>query len=644
MASRRKSAGQLIATLSSDTLGREKTESEGDPLLSPLERDDFRTNRWRCICWPERAEETLSHWAQLELDLVSAHDLVPSGMAVLAESMNQSFVKVMLDDDDVFETKKVKSLCPKWGDKGALNILTPWSMVRLEVHGQGLMGFVEFNVGDMPYGEELDGWLELRFADNLQRTSGGRYAQHCKVRDDGTRAWNSTAIDTGRTSSDVDDRFTTSRKTRNKNLLGMCCHASPLGSDGYHANAGELRVRMKLVRLGSWTDSLYAMALKPPRQHNFDLKLQEEYANKLNTQLLYDETLDIKLAVLDDGLFCISNYILYIIQWRKVRYSLPLTLLFIATCIYTWLFVVVVPVVAAVGLILNANDLRREEMILGGTNAPLNQEGLEIVAKMRSTAEVKKFIVRIVEVNMEGSTNDDQDLWLTSARVHRDGFPTMTFDQLTALLRDAPWVDRTSKNELREGSLVRVDERHRAVIHELGTNTVKVKYEDDNDNEPVEVKRSKVKKRPETPKVPMVLIPGALVSKIRRIHFFIEDAKRALIPKMQAAADILTWRRKGVAMAITICLLSIAIVGFFACLSDLHPNPDAKPIFLKYVTLVFSRLDNAIVLVAGLVILLSDAWWFKTVRSLFRICSNLVKMRRKAPANWAFYKPAGLDV
>ena len=47
----------------------------------------------------------------------------------------------------------------------------------LNLKGDDKIGFVEINTMDIPIGQSVEGWFEVRFQENLSRTATLRHAQ-----------------------------------------------------------------------------------------------------------------------------------------------------------------------------------------------------------------------------------------------------------------------------------------------------------------------------------------------------------------------------------------------------------------------------------------------------------------------------------
>merc|ERR1719353_148175 len=172
------------------------SREETNPLLDAMKKEDFHAYRSRCIFRPTRALETLDNWANLRVTIVKGRDLLPSDLSLLAKPTSDPYVKVILDDSptEVFKTETVVMNCdPEFHQTCSVPLTCPNHYVRFRVMDSdfGLMinphdeiGFVEICTFDLPVNRPVEGWFEVRFQENKQRTADLRYEAHCKRRDD----------------------------------------------------------------------------------------------------------------------------------------------------------------------------------------------------------------------------------------------------------------------------------------------------------------------------------------------------------------------------------------------------------------------------------------------------------------------------
>lgn len=595
-------------------------------------KDDFHSRRWDCIRYPDRAVETLTPNALLEISIVSARRLSAWTTSHTFQAPSSPFTRIFLNDRKVFETARVRSANPQWSHSDCIGIAAPLSMVRIEVldhdtitHTEEI-GFVEFCAGDMPYERQIDGWFELRHHDMLERTSKDRYASHSSGRDD-----------------EVDERHEVRQRLLNPSCGLGACNRSPVQVS---RNAGEVLVRLRLRRVVSALDSAFALALDPPPPINFGVKpLKEKPPDTLpmlDVQDLRDEITDIKMAVLDGAFASFANFIGYILQWR----SSVLSSIVAAALITTWLLPVltwvVLPALLAGLLVLLSSEQVRRATTLGGQNAPLSQEGFEKVAKWRNKASMIRFVRRIVEQDLQGKVVDDTKLAACAANVFSQGKPKLTFQQLRDGLRTATWVT-SAKDELAPGSLVVVSSeegnRRARVQKVLNREEVCVKYEDGPEQS---VRSFHVTPRPKMPSVPAWIVPTDVGSSLRTLEMHLIDTKKTLLGPIQKISKVLTWKWPCVSFTLTLLLLGISAAEATILLGvwgDLPGLVGSDIVLAAGVTMdIVKALFHYSLLVVGVLFLTYRSPIIVDLRTIAKICVRLLTMRRRAPQKWPFFR------
>lgn len=642
---------------------------ENDQLLDLIPKEDFHSKRWRCISRPDNAAHTLGPWALLDIEIVGATDLVASEVNMFRATSN-AVCKVSLDDLYQFKTHPKRSLNPEWNFEGRLDITDPRSMVRFQVadESQGFgndagTGFVEFCVADLPFNKTIEGFMELRFHENLQRTSGRRYAEHRKRRDDGAarehHEHGKEELMSEHSSGKGDplervlsvDSFTKFSKERVRGGMMSCgCKKPPpsISRGEAHLNAGELFVRLTFRRISSSWDYAFALALKTPYAKDFGEHVQETAElPALNVQKLYDESREFKTMLFDDACLYVWNYITYICLWRSFFLSLVLTVIFVATCAETWLFPVTCPGILALGMILNYFPSVRKTMTVSGRNAKLSPAGFEDVASARETTNTMSFLSRVIE-DFEGKCQDQHQLRNVAVRCCRDGKPFIPFEDLKRELKVCSWIT-VDKKELVEGALVLLDERYRCTVKKLKkahallgpVTEVLVEYEqpDLHDGKTEDwVKRERVAKRDiGYSTIPSYLVPSKVDSEVRKLQYKMAQVKLVIEPKLVYIANVLTWRNCPLAFLITSILTGITGFGIFMFYKEMtsssgvaHTNPIA--------TMILDSSDNVAVCCLGLVVLLMNARWFQSCCAVGRSLTALCCLRRRAPKDWAFFR------
>jgi hypothetical protein len=559
------------------------------------ERDDFGKHRWRCIHNPERAIDTLGHWAQLDVDIIRAKGLSAPGDTYFVEPNADAVVSVEMDDEIIYETAPVtQSLAPEWNHQGYLNILRPRPFVRLHVKHYGGsdsdtdvgLGFVEFCVGDVPFNKTIEGWFELRFEEHLQKTTWDRYGEHCQTKDfdlydthekaDTIRANtmpNSEDAHLGPKSANSTNAFHTtliSSKEKKKSILkcGACgsCKGKGQpnsmgqpGEGGQYRNGGEIYVRLKLRMTGSTSDQIFAMGLPDAPQINFGLRyMPDPYMKPETLQSVADDTFLALRQVYHEALMCIVNYISYILAWNNAALSLFITTMFVLGSLCEWLHGAVTCGVIFAVMATNSFETLRLRMVTSGVNAPLDQAGFDLVAYRGSAKEMHTFIKRYVEKSMGASPPKDEkgqkELWLLASRCFRQRKPLLTLEELRQLLESVSYIE--GSKSLTTGTLVHVDDKRNATVQRI-TDTpdgrkVTVLYDDD--PTPKQVPESQVQQRLKLPYFPQSLMPVMLDNTLRRVREVLMGVAKGLLI-LQYISDIVAWRRRKVARVITVASL-----------------------------------------------------------------------------------------
>jgi len=355
-------------------------------------------------------------------------------------------------------------------------------------------------------------------------------------------------------------------------------------------------------------------------------------------QHLGDDITDIKLDLFDGAISSTFNFVMFILEWRYILLSGSIAATFVISGLYTWFTWVSVPLVlAGILLLLGKEDLRRE-MTIGGLNAPFTDEGFERVARWRSTIAMTRFLKRIVEQDLQGKVTDEQHLTSCAARCFSDGRPKVSFAQLRAALQKAEWTT-VGSGDLESGALVLVDGEYRAVVQSSqghSATDVVVKYEDGRE---ASVPRKQVTLRTKFPSIPTWAIPASIESQIRQIQLQVEAAKQGLRKPVRAITKVVTWQWPAVTASVVIVLLFLsateAAVEFNVWGEERSIN--------HYTRLVRDFVEWGLWYLGfflGALALIIDARWFREVRNFIKIFFRLLCMRRRAPANWAFFRAA----
>eukprot|EP00913_Durusdinium_trenchii_P031022 g29054.t1 len=397
--SRRKSvlveASQKVKAIS----GNERAQQIIDQIANG---EDFELNRWRCLETPDRAYYTLGPFAHLELQLVEARRLIPSVSGVLEHHFGDepdAFVRVYVDDCLQYSTKIINnSRRPKWSDTQTFDIVADSSFIRVHVYDSD---------PQLPWSAERWGNSRFRLAirenpesreeslrfDALQHIKEARTLEHLDQVDEENQKIDKTLKVKGVVPASLAQRV---MRRVNKGVWGLASvithqdRALAREDDTVQYNAGEIRLKMKLVRVVPAGMDAFARALQPS-YFTYATFVQEEYLPQLDLQEMVDDVLDIKIQLLDDLIFAVWAFTSYIVAWKSFALSGLLLSVVIANCynellawgiFHLWLGIVLVLLSKKRWrdrLSTNGHTAWIEGWELDRLNAPLNQEGLEMV-------------------------------------------------------------------------------------------------------------------------------------------------------------------------------------------------------------------------------------------------------------------------
>jgi len=651
--------------------------------------EDFNTYRSRCLEKPDRAYYTLGPYARLTVEMIEARNLIPCNTSSFDKYFGDTpdaFVKVLVDDTMKYQTKTISNnRNPKWEDKQVFDIVANRSMIRLHVYDSDgdaestqvdPLGFVEFCVGDIPYGEEIEGWLELRFPANLQGTNLDRYADHCEKREE---EWAKSVgissstkppqdIEEGK-APDEEIELDASRKVAHKMPTSFVSRAMKRakasvqkatasftgseyvasGTDDVQFNAGEIHVILKLEKINADSkDELYAHALTPS-YFTYASFVQEEALPKLDVQELVDDVMDIKIKLLDDMIFAFYTFILYILSWRSFTLSGMLLLAFLGAIKSASIVYGILHVWLACVLVYLSNEKWRNEISTGGLNAPLTQEGYLMVAAWDKTDEMFAFLMRIIQARL-GTVISMQDL------VHFAGTlvtgigqePDVSFDEVLKVIHDVWFVDMPSSSDLLEkGTLVRVHEHRRGTVKELGRSKqdspeqeITVQFDEEDWELPGSTRsedkgvypRRVVFPRLAIPPIPTPLVPKSVKAILAVAQYHTQDVKEKILPVAAQIRAFFTWQKPLYMSALIAYLLARAALSFFAATS--------KDSWSFFVISIMADIRNGILGLIVLALLFSRSRGVKMAQGVLQVITAWAfSPERKAPGNWKFYKP-----
>lgn len=640
------------------TSGNQRVQKIIDKIV---DGEDFQLNRWRCLETPDRAYYTLGPFAHLDLELIEARRLIPSVSGVWETHVGDepdSFVRVYVDDCLQYSSRIIhNNRKPQWRDAQTFDIVADASFIRVHVYDTDSssihadvepLGFVEFCIQDIPFEQEIDGWFELRFPQNLQGTSLERYAMHCEHREEllkfDARQMLKDEAERQKQESEEDGKCVdktvkvkgvvpaslASRVIRRVRHGVSVLTQQEREDDTVQYNAGEIRLRMVLRRVVPPGMDAFARALQPSC-FTYATFVQEEYLPQLDLQELVDDAMDIKIQLLDDLIFALLAFLSYIVAWKSLFLSGILLALVVANFKsellawgfwHFWLGCV---------LVMLSDKKWRDVLSTNGLNAPLNQEGLEMVAAWNETSEMHCFLMRVVEAR-SGQVIGMQELvhWAGTVCVGR-GELEITFEELLDAMHELWFIDMPRKPVVKKNSLVYVDRRKGSVTNVKGR-IVHVVFDRCNSDECGEgdYDMELVQPRICPPSVPRMFVPKSVLGIVATLQYHIYNFHREFIPFAVYLKEFCTWKKPVAASIVTTFLFArsvLAFVGFFQPSSWCHVGEE---VLLKI------RMGLGFFLVVS--VLFCKARGIRVVLGIFHIIASYCHARR-APECWRFFKP-----
>ncbi|CAE7209487.1 rihB, partial [Symbiodinium necroappetens] len=635
--------------------------------------EDFVFNHWRCLETPDRAYYTLGPFAQLELEMVEARRLIPAVSGIIQKHFGDepdAFVRVYVDDCLHYAGRCIyNNRRPKWEDFQIFDIVADRSIVRVHVYDSDSkdnsavepLGFVEFCIADLPFEKEIDGWFELKFAQNLQGINLDRYAQHCAQREEDFKfdlreltAMQQELLEDSDSENDDDAIIpdnaaymktkghvpaSTAARLMKRVRKGVSLVTSKFAKkarsfqedDSIQYNAGEIRLRLKLVRTVPEGIDAFARALSPS-YFTYDTFVQEENLPQLDLQELMDDAMDIKLTLFDDIIFAVMAFCYYIFAWRSFLLSGLLLSAGLCCAKNAVLGTAALNLWTGLVLVIMASKTWRDEMTTNGLNAPLDQRGLELVAAWNETSEMHAFLVRLVQ-SRNGQIVSMQDL------VHFAGTITVgrgeleiTFKELKSAMQDLWFVDFPKQTDLKKGSLVRVQERQKGTVIAISSDekvTVQIDVEDQDDDIGMGVYAMEdVTVRMAPPPIPKMLVPRSMQGLAATLQFQVNSVRDDLMALARQLQAFMRWHMP-VKMLIVVCFVFAR--GFLACYGYIHESS-----FCYAVEEYICHVRNSVLCVVMVILFFCRARGVRVVRGLFQIAVSRFR-RRLAPDCWQFF-------
>jgi len=674
-----------------DSPGVEKLKQDLDNRLP------FHENRWMCLTQPTSAVLCLGAVARLEVTIVKAKDLIlneGTGVAVRTEQP-KPFVRVYLDDKEVAESTRGKNTRnPDFNYSCNIDVVAAKSMVRFQVYDKDIeddgardlfkanmaevsvvdgkkqsslqhsLGFVEVCLADMPFDEELIGWLELRFPSHLQGKNTSRYHQHCLSREDVLHKEMQEMLEAAPSSQvghmafvQVSKKISRESGTSGyggmmKSVMGRARTTRDESAD-QQFNAGELFVRMKMVMAApSKYDVMFSYALDPPKL-SFNPVIQASSLPELDIQELFDDAMDIKFSVLDDFVFCFFSYVWYLLSWQNKFVSGLITLCLLLSCWSKALIHGCVFGIMAALLLMNCREGQRQQMTTSGLNAPLTQKGFLIVARWNSILQMQAFIYRVMmhqgcQVLSERGLHDFvargfRDL-LDPSRGFEEDDTSLTLPDIVRVLKKMDWVAVNKKDVdeavLKERSMVRIQERRRATVSrvlppEIGEDRTRfvVQYDEldgTEENETEVLYADQLNVRTVMPKIPKYMISGKIQENIRKLAWQIDYGKHlAIIPALHTISDVMTWKIPLATFSMFAFCVFQMVIHVVSCFL-----PEGSFSNLIWLSQNMGTFVLAAVLIVLFIVFAHPLGW---IVPMFRMVKEWMTRKRTAPDIWPFF-------
>jgi len=386
---------------------------------------------------PHRARDVLQPYAMLHFRLLSARDLLAKDIGILRHSADP-YYEILVDDKTYHVSEPVMdNLNPTFNDPPVpIPIWHPMTVVTIKLmdydnplkrmfHGDELIGFVELQIKDLPFNQDICGWLELRLEDFLVGTSTERIEEHRALRDD-------MAYERPEQASIIES------KKYQQNAFCGCFPDRPGGLriSARVPNAGCLLVEMNLQTETSWNE-LFAYSLPRPVPIVYDRSIiaKKHALPELNVPKLIDHATWIGDTLWKNGALCFIDAILYVLTWKECWISFIFTCGLVCMVIFPRFGLAIFVASIAFWLYILSSRKRRTRMVASPERAPLNDEGFALVAMLRSTQKMIVWVERVIVQVLRGVIDNHNDLELFSSSIFRDGAPLLSFDQLLFRLK-----------------------------------------------------------------------------------------------------------------------------------------------------------------------------------------------------------------
>jgi hypothetical protein len=187
------------------------------------------------------------------------------------------------------------------------------------------------------------------------------------------------------------------------------------GEGNAGGNAGEIAIKLYLKAPRAPDDEFYAFCLPRPTFHTYSA--MEEFP-ALDMAAFYQNLVEVKELLYDKLYVSISCCIAYIVAWRCKRLSASILIWWWCACLWPSCFLPTLPLWVSLMLRLLRNETWRMNMLETEIEAPLNDNGLRLVASFRDTQRMLVWLQRLLTA-MSGSVKDPRPSQVCSCNLRR---------------------------------------------------------------------------------------------------------------------------------------------------------------------------------------------------------------------------------
>jgi len=628
--------------------------AQSHPAFHIMPPANFHANRWKCLWNPQRSRDTLRPYAVLKMQVQMAKNLLAKDWN-LFRSTSDPYYEISVDDKVYHVSEHMTATLhphfnhdsidiPIWHPNSIVRIaIMDWDgMVKRMMHGNEVLGFVEFIIRDLPVNNSVRGWFELRLEEKLVGTADRRVYEHSYNRDEYTAKLQSPNDTGSASSSTLVERNKMRRRSANRGTFARISNyfvdmredvshqvgkrLSAISGEPNHRdplNAGSALVHLELqVENHQLYDEFWAYCLPEPehRDHPPPIPKGRNVLPELDVDDIVRNGEKIGDVLWGHGLLCVIDSIIYILCWKECWISAVFTTAFVVMslppeyCIYSRYSMSIFLGCIALWLLILASKSRRDRMVANPLTAPFDDEGFALIAQLNSTAKMAAWIERMMTKRFHGCVNSHSDLEIFSSQIFKNKKPVMSFDELVAELykqepiedfystspdrkkKKKPWLkfpEHTFKAKAKvfvsfmgrpsvQGQISSLNKDGTyAVISDDGTKYNRVNEANITDDPAAVV-----------PSIPTWLIPDVLENAVRGVQPLIQIWEQSVSDVGKGAKHILTWKSVPLNLFILLVLCGLSAGLVFA------------KIYVEW-------LDAALLLAIGAIIFLGNAWWIR---------------------------------